>query len=235
MSFNETTDKLDISYHESISPGQIESQQEEEQKKSLFPLPVTSELAEFQKTMIGPAIGFAGFGLGSFVLGIMNTGLLTDLPYVAIGVAFSYGALAQYTASIIEICHRNVFSATSFFTFASFFLAFGIMFVPGSGFVSAAGAIPGQLEKCMGLIEISYAICALIFFLGTLRQPILVRMVLGFTFFSYLFSAAGSFSGVVVLTKIGGWVSFVLALTAWYTLMAMLYNETNTFIKIPFF
>lgn len=222
----------EIVHQESISLGNLEAQQE--QKKSPFPIPQTTELAEFQKTLMGPAIGFASFGLCSFVLGIYNTGILTDLPQVATGVAFSYGALGQYTAAVIEIFHKNVFAAASFFTFASFFLAFGIMMIPGAGFLGPAAAA-GELEKCLGLIEIAYSFAAFIFFLGTFRQPILVRMILGLATLSYLFPACSAFTGIVVLAKIGGWFSFILALVAWYALAAIIYNETNTFIRVPFF
>ncbi|KAI8889547.1 hypothetical protein K501DRAFT_161016, partial [Backusella circina FSU 941] len=179
-------------------------------------------------------IGFGAFGLASFVLGLYNTGLLTNVPQVAVGVAFGYGAIGQFIAAIIEIVHKNPFSAASFTTFASFFVAFGIMFVPSSGFMEAAIAA-GQLEYCLGLIEIAYAISALVFFLGTFRQPIIVRSILGLAFLCYFLSAIGSFTGSVGVTKAAGWFSFILALNAWYALMASIYNETNTFIRVPFF
>ncbi|KAI8083263.1 GPR1/FUN34/yaaH family-domain-containing protein [Gilbertella persicaria] len=227
-------EKIDVSHQESVAIDMMDAQTPLAQKKSLFAPPPTSELAEFQKTLIGPAIGFAAFALCSFVLGLYNTGLITDIPHVAIGIAFGYGSIGQFIAGIIEVVHKNVFAATSFITFASFFLAFGIMMVPGSGFLSMATAA-GQLEKCLGLVEIAYAIAAFIFFLGTFRQPILVRLVLGFAFLSFLFPAIGAFSGIIAFTKIGGWCSFALGLVAWYTLMALIYNETNTFIRVPFF
>lgn len=227
-----TSIEKEIVHQESVSMGNLEAQQE--QTKSLFPVPQTTALAEFQKTLIGPAIGFASFGLCSFVLGIYNAGIVTNLPQVATGVAISYGALGQYTAAIIEIVHKNTFAAASFFTFASFFLAFGIMMIPGAGFLGPAAAA-GELEMCMGLIEIAYSFAAFIFFLGTFRQPILVRMILGLSTLSFLFPALGAFTGIIVLAKIGGWLSFTLALVAWYALAAMIYNETNTFIRVPFF
>ncbi|CEP11094.1 hypothetical protein [Parasitella parasitica] len=181
-----------------------------------------------------PAIEFASFGLCSFVMGIYNAGIVTSLPQVVTSVALSYGALGQYTASVIEILQKNVFAAASFFTFAILFLAFGIMMIPGAGFLGPA-VEANELEMCMGLIEIAYSIAAFILFLGTFRQPILVRMILALSTLSFLFSAIGAFTGVVVVTKIGGWFSFTLALVAWYALAAMIYNETNTFIRLPFF
>lgn len=57
-------------------------------ERSHFHAPPTTELIEFQKKMIGPAIGFASFGLSSFLLGLFNAGVLTSVPQVAVGVAF---------------------------------------------------------------------------------------------------------------------------------------------------
>ena len=228
----DSIDKVDIIHQESI---QIDMPATHEPvKKSLFTPPPHSELAELQKTMIGPAIGFAAFGMCSFVLGLLNAGVITKVPYVAVGIAFSYGAIGQFTAGVIEIFHKNVFSAASFFTFAGFFLAYGIMFLPSSG-ILAALAEAGQIEQTTALFSLSYAIMAFIFFLGTFRQPILVRIILGLTFTSYTLSAIGAFTGVTAVTVAGGWTSFTLGLVAFYTLACLIYNEQNTIFTLPFF
>jgi succinate-acetate transporter protein len=219
-------EKSEIQHHESLTIDAVEIQ------KPLFPVPPTTPLIEFQKTMSGCAIGFASFALSSVVMGLYNTGLITNVPRVAIGIAFSYGSLGQYVASIIQVFHKDTFSAASFFTFASFYLAFGIMFLPGSGFIDMAGE---QLNACMGLIEICYSFAALIFFLGTLKQPILIRFILFCTFLAFLFGAIGSFSGSVAATQAGGWFSFALGIAAWWALAALIYNENNTYIRVPFF
>lgn len=226
-------EKADIQHQESVEIVDIEAQSP--QKKSrLPPPPHFSELVEFQKTLIGPAIGFAAFGLSSFVMGLFNSGLITTIPQVAVGIAFGYGSLGQFCAGIIEIFNKNVFNAASFITFGSFFLSFGVMMIPGAGFFETA-LETNQLNNCMGLIEISYAIAAFIFFMGTLKQPILVRMFLGLSTLSFLLPAAGSFSGITGLTVAGGWTSFTLALVAWYALAACIYNEQNTYFVLPFF
>lgn len=227
-------EKGDIEHQEAVEIIDVESQSVPK-KKSSFPAPLPySERAEFQKTLIGPAIGFAAFGFSSFVFGLYNSGLITDLPQVATGIAFGYGAVGQFTAGIIEIFHKNVFSAASFITFGSFFLSFAIMMVPGAGFFEPAYA-SGQLENCLGLIELGYAISAFIFFLGTLKQALLIRAFLFLTFVSFLLSAISSFSGVHAVGVAGGWCSFALGLLGWYSLAACIYNENNTYFTVPFF
>ncbi|CAO3632800.1 unnamed protein product [Mucor hiemalis] len=235
MSTN-SIEKADIVHQESVlidMPMTPARPLPSKQKVYFTPRP-TTELVEFQKTMLGPAIGFAAFGMCSFVLGLLNAGIITNVPYVAVGIAFSYGAIGQFTAGIIEIFHKNTFSAASFFTFAGFFLAYGIMFIPSSGILAALSQA-GQLEQTIGLFSLSYAVMAFIFFIGTWRQPILIRMILGLTFCSYLLSAIGAFTGVATVTVVGGWFSFTLGLVAFYTLATLIYNETNTVFTLPLF
>jgi hypothetical protein len=81
----DSIEKADIVHQESIA---ISMPHGEAPKRSLYAAPPTTELIEFQKTMIGPAIGFASFALSSFLLGLFNAGVITNVPQVAIGIAF---------------------------------------------------------------------------------------------------------------------------------------------------
>lgn len=182
-------------------------------------------------------IGFGAFALCSFILGLYNSGLITDLPQVAVGVAFGYGAMGQFVCGICEIIAGNAFAATSMLTFAGFFLTFGIMMIPSSGILELTMAMGGieAVHKCMGLVQIAYAIAAFLFLLGALRQPILVRLVLLQVFLAFFTGGIGGLTGVHNWTLASGWISFTLSLTAWYIMSALLFTPQNTFIKLPFF
>ncbi|KAI8883040.1 hypothetical protein K501DRAFT_250221 [Backusella circina FSU 941] len=182
-------------------------------------------------------IGFSGFALCSFVLGLFNSGLITDLPQVAIGVALGFGAMSQFVCGIAELVLGNVFSASSMLTFAGFFFTFGIMMTPSSGFLELAMANGGvhTVNQCMALIEIAFAIAAFIFLLGALRQPYLVQLLLFLAAMSFLLASIGSFTGSVATTKAGGWFSFVLGVVGWYCMAALIYTPDTTYIKLPFF
>ncbi|KAI8139445.1 GPR1/FUN34/yaaH family-domain-containing protein [Fennellomyces sp. T-0311] len=183
------------------------------------------------------AIGFAAFSLCSFVFGLYNSGLITDLPQVAVGVALGFGAIGQLYASIGCFIQGETYSATTFMTYSGFFFAFGIMFCSGSGFVEAATAdgTLTQLHKCMALVQLAFAVCSLFYFLGTLRQPKLIQLILFLVFCTFFFGCLGEFTGVVGLTMTSGWCSFALALVAWYVMCCLIYTEENTFIRLPFF
>ncbi|KAI8391289.1 GPR1/FUN34/yaaH family-domain-containing protein [Radiomyces spectabilis] len=183
------------------------------------------------------AIGFGAFALCAFVLGLYNTGLITGLPQVAVGVALGYGAVGQFISGVGELYLGNTFAGTAMLTYSGFFLSYGVMFTPAGGFLEAAMEAGGleELNRCVGLYMTGYTIVSFLFFLGTFRQPILIRLVLGQVFLTFLFAALGGYTGNIVLTKIGGWFSFTLALTAWYVMCAIIYDDTTTFIRLPFF
>ncbi|KAI9487170.1 MAG: GPR1/FUN34/yaaH family-domain-containing protein [Benjaminiella poitrasii] len=187
---------------------------------------------------IQPApIGFGAFALCSFVLGLYNSGLITSLPQVAVGVAFGYGAMGQFVCGICELVLGNMFAATTMLTFSGFFFTFGIMMVPSSGILELAMASGGleTVHKCMGLVQVGYAIAAFLFLLGTLRQPILIRLVLLQVFLAFLCGGVGGLTGINNFNLASGWISFTLALTAWYVMAALLYTPDHTMIKLPFF
>ncbi|KAI9494313.1 GPR1/FUN34/yaaH family-domain-containing protein [Zychaea mexicana] len=183
------------------------------------------------------AIGFAAFSLCSFVFGLYNSGLITDIPQVATGVAVGFGGLGQLYASIACFLQGETYSATTFLTYSGFFFAFGIMFSVPSGFVEAAtaeGSID-PLNKCMGLVQLAFAICSFFYFLGTLRQPKLIQLILLLVFFTFLFGAIGALTGIHAITVASGWFSFALAAVAWYVMCFFIYTPENTFIRLPFF
>ncbi|KAI8367653.1 GPR1/FUN34/yaaH family-domain-containing protein [Radiomyces spectabilis] len=228
-------EKITVSHNESLALNMTETF--DDSKGKTQPPPNHSSSMPPRKFIEPAAIGFSAFALCSFVLGLYNSGLVTHLPQVAIGVSFGAGAVGQFIAAICEIYLGNTYSATTFLTYSGFFFTYGIMFMPSSGFMSAAMEAGGlaELERCMGLVMAGYAIVSFLFFLGTFRQPWLVRLVLLQVFLTFFFGALGAFTGVAGLTKAGGWLSFTLAVTAWYIMCAILYQDNTTFIKLPFF
>lgn len=189
-------------------------------------------------TKIQPApIGFGAFALCSFVLGLYNTGYVVEFPQIAVGIAFGYGAMGQFICGITELILGNTFAATSMLTFSGFFFTFGIMLIPSSGlfeFIVKNGGLVA-FEETLGLIQVAYGIAAFLFFLGTFRQPILIRLTLLQVFLAFLCGGIGGLTGIHNFVLAGGWISFTLSLTAWYIMAAIIYTPDHTFVKLPFF
>ncbi|KAI9010002.1 GPR1/FUN34/yaaH family-domain-containing protein [Phycomyces nitens] len=182
------------------------------------------------------AIGFSAFAVGAFVLGVVNTGLLTEIPHVAVGIALGYSAIGQFVCGITDLIIGNTFGATTMLTFSGFFLSYGIMLLPSTGtFQALASKGAEDLENCIGLYMLSFAIPSFFYFVGSLRQPYFVRAILLQVFLTFFLGAISALAGVPVLAKVGGWFSITLAATAWYVTCAILYREQPTIISLPLF
>lgn len=181
------------------------------------------------------AIGFGAFALGSFIIGMTNTGVVTNVPQLAIGVAVGFSAVGQLICGIGELLLGNTFAGTSMLTYSGFFFSYGILLSTPSGFLQAATTEgTHELEMCLGLWQIAFAVPSFIFFIGTMRQPYVIRFVLLQVFLTFFFGGLGAFTGVAGLTKAGGWFSFTLAITAWYVMTAILFEEEK-FVRLPLF
>ncbi|KAI8336095.1 GPR1/FUN34/yaaH family-domain-containing protein [Chlamydoabsidia padenii] len=182
------------------------------------------------------AIGFASFATGALMMGLYCIGLLTNLPQVVVGVALGYTGISQFISGFMELLIGNTFAATTMMTYSGFFISFGIMFSPASGFLEIAEKQGTEaLQTCMGLYMLGYTFISFLFFLGTFRQPWLIRGTLLQVFLSFLFSCLGNFLHNQTLTAVSGWISISLALTAYYVMAVIIFDDTTTFIKLPFF
>jgi succinate-acetate transporter protein len=235
--------KADIQHREIEMPTHITQYEEEKKAGSVHNAhhhgqpPHAYDLPSSIARLNPAPIGFGAFALCSFVLGLYNSGLVVNIPQVAVGVAFGYGAMGQFVSGICELIIGNMFAATSMLTFSGFFFTYGIMMIPSSGFFAFALENGGleTINLCMGLVQIAYCIAAFLFLLGALRQPILIRLVLLQVFLAFLCGGVGGLTGIVKFNIASGWISFSLALTAWYVMCALLFTPENTMIKLPFF
>lgn len=174
-------------------------------------------------------IGFAAFSLCSFVFGLYNSGLVTSLPQVAIGVSLGFGGMGQFVAGILCYFLGETFPATTFLTYAGFFFAFGVMFCSGSGFLEAAtaGGSLHELNQCMGLIQLAFAIATFFYIFGALRQPKTIILLLLLVFLTYLVGAIGAFTGNASTTKGAGWLSFLVGVVGWVSSSRMVKNRAS--------
>lgn len=230
-----STEKPQVDYHETIEVVS-NSSVEQQVREIIAKLQQEGQVSPPKKVANPITIGFGSFALCSFVLGLFNAGIITDLPQVAVGVALGNGAIGQLVAAIALLCQGDTFSSTTFMMYSGFFFAYTLMFCSGSGFLEATTANGvHDLNQCMGLIQLAYACVTACYFLGSLRMPIVIRIVLALVFCCYFFGCLGAFTGIVALTKLGGWFSFALAIGSWYIMCAMLYDEEHTWIKLPLF
>ena len=68
-------------------------------------------------------LGLAAFALTTFILSVVNTGMVDAEP-VVFGVALAYGGIAQLLAGMWEFAKGNTFGATAFASYGGFWISF---------------------------------------------------------------------------------------------------------------
>ncbi|HEY3727341.1 MAG TPA: acetate uptake transporter [Solirubrobacteraceae bacterium] len=177
------------------------------------------------------ALGLASFATTTFVLSIINTGLVGGGVATASGVvaalALAVGGIAQFTAGVWEFRTGNTFGATAFCSFGAFWISFWWLLHFG------AAEIPKtELFSAVGLYLWAWGIFTAYMFIASLRTTggvALVFLLLAITFI-ILGIGNSALAGTLSLTngtiKLGGWFGLATAIVAWYVSFAVVVNST---------
>jgi uncharacterized protein len=188
--------------------------------------PIADEPAESSRGGWTPAdpgpLGLAGFAMTTFVLSMINTGLISKASEpVVLGLALAYGGIAQFAAGMWEFRTGNTFGAVAFTSFGAFWVsywAFVTFFAPTIP--------PEHVASAVGLFDISWGIFTAYMFFASLRTTAAVAVVfflLAVTFFLLGLGEANESKGLV---EVGGWVGILTAIAAWYASFAAVINST---------
>jgi hypothetical protein len=187
----------------------------------------------------GP-LGLTAFATTTFVLSMINTGLVgggvLTASGVVIGLALAYGGIAQFTAGLWEFRTGNTFGATAFCSYGAFWISFYILLHIG------ASAIPkNELGSAVGLYLWAWGIFTVYMFVASLRTTgaiALVLLLLAITFIvlgignSALAGTTNTTNGTI---KLGGWIGLGAAVAAWYASFAGVINATFGRTILPVF
>ncbi len=161
-------------------------------------------------------LGLAAFALTTFLLSAKNAGW-TDGGNAWLGFAFAYGGLAQLLAGMWEFRNRNVFGATAFSTYGSFWIGLGL-------YVQLVeGGSPNALND-LGFILLAFAIFNTYMLLWSSRVNVAVFLVFLTLEITEIVLFAGFFSDSETIIKAGGMAGIVTAIVAWYTSAAGVVN-----------
>ncbi|MBG0740707.1 acetate uptake transporter [Paeniglutamicibacter antarcticus] len=168
------------------------------------------------------ALGLGAFALTTFVLSVVNAGLIPKLDEpVVLGLALFYGGVAQFAAGIWEFANRNTFGATAFCSYGAFWLSFWFLVQ-----FRAADLPPADAGKGIGLFLLAWAIFTAYMTVAASRVSMAVFGVFIFLTLTYIALAIGAFTSSDSLTVIGGWLGIITALIAWYASFAVVTNST---------
>ncbi len=168
------------------------------------------------------ALGLGAFAMTTFVLSVVNTGMIPKLDEpVVLGLALFYGGAAQFAAGIWEFANRNTFGATAFCSYGAFWLSFWFLVQ-----FRAADLPPADAGKGVGLFLLAWAIFTAYMSVAASRVSIAVFAVFVFLTLTLIALALGDFTKSDSLTVVGGWLGIITALLAWYTSLAVVMNFT---------
>jgi succinate-acetate transporter protein len=210
------------------------------------PDPTGGRLAGWTPADPGP-LGLAGFAGTTFVLSMVNSGLVGDktlvggglLPLVA-GVALAYGGIAQLLAGLWEFRTGNTFGAVAFSSYGAFWISFFLIVQLGvPGVVAGHGA--GELFSGLGLYLWMWGIFTAYMFIASLRTTGAVALVFLLLAATFIILGIGNsaLAGTTNVTnntiKIGGFVGLATAIAAWYASFAAVINSTFGRVVAPVF
>ena len=185
--------------------------------------------------MMAPAadpapLGLAAFALTTFLLSAANAKWMTTATGDAwLGFALAYGGLAQFAAGMWEFRNRNVFGATAFGTYGTFWIGLALWRLlvappPAGAGPLAAAAHAAAADKDLGWILLAFAIFNTYMLLWSTLLNWAIFAVFLTLEATEIVLFIGNFAANANIVKIGGYVGVLTALVAWYTSAAIVVN-----------
>ncbi len=167
-------------------------------------------------------LGLAAFALTTFVLSMVNSGLVSDKAEpVVFGLALAYGGIGQLLAGMWEFKTGNTFGATAFSSYGAFWISFWALV---TFFIKDIPA--SEAGSAVGLYLWAWGIFTAYMFVASLRTNVAVALVFFLLTATFIILGIGNSGGNTSIVKLGGYVGLVTALAAWYASFAQVINFT---------
>lgn len=149
------------------------------------------------RTFANPApLGLLSFATGIFlisILGVHARGITT--PNILVGVILFFGGLCQFLAGIMEFIAGNSFGATVFPAYAAFNFSYAMIYLPGTGIISAYtdenGLRASEFNNAIGMYCWAWFILTVIFTITATRSSWPLFLTLFFLDIELLLLAVG--------------------------------------------
>lgn len=175
-------------------------------------------------------VGVGGFALTTFTLGLYTSGLLNPQGAVlVIALAAFYGGLTQFIAGFFALARGDLFPAAFMTSYGAFWFSYVavLLFV-----VPRAGAAAGQ---AVSIFLVMWTVITLIFTLASLGTNWTVFVTFIVFDIALILADIGAGANSAGVTQASGWAEMVLAVLAWYIVMAEIVNETLGRAIFPLF
>ena len=163
----------------------------------------------------GP-LGLAGFALTTFILSLINAGILSAAHIgIVIGLAVAYGGIAQFTAGMWEFRSGNTFGATAFSSYGAFWISFALILI-GTGL----NKDNAPDNTAVGYYLLAWGIFTVLMMLASFRTNLATALVFVLLAATFLVLAVGNFQNSTSIIGLGGYLGLATAIVAWYTALA---------------
>ncbi len=173
-------------------------------------------------------LGLAGFGLTTFILMLVDTGLATGSSLaIVVSLALAYGGLGQLIAGWWDFHNGNTFGGVAFTSYGLFWWSFAAFVFLFQG--KDAGNIVAWYLLMWGVFTFYM-------WIGTLRQAWPVMIVFLLLWITFVLLAIGAFRGDADgsgLTLIGGYVGILTAIAAFYASARTIINDAFGRVVLP--
>lgn len=169
------------------------------------------------------ALGLVGFGLTTFLLSLINAGILPPGGEgVVVPLALAYGGLIQLIAGILEFRLGNTFGMTAFLSYGAFWWWFALLQIfAHTGVVDLAAAGP-TVGVALGL----WGILTLYLWISTFALPRILFAIFLTLWITFFLLSAGSLTGTLLLSRLGGWLGLLCGALAIYGSFGLVTNAT---------
>ncbi len=175
------------------------------------------------------ALGFIGFGLTTTLLSLVYTGAFPS-DAMMLGMIIFLGGFAEIVAACMLWRMGDTFAMTAFGAFGFFWLSLAtITIAPALGLTGAASA------NAVSAYLILWGIFTAGMFLGTLKAPKAVTLLIGMLAILFLLLGAGAGLPNADVTKFAGYWGIINGLVGIYIAVALVVNEANGKEILPLF
>ncbi|KIK66691.1 hypothetical protein GYMLUDRAFT_55397 [Collybiopsis luxurians FD-317 M1] len=181
----------------------------------------------------GP-MGLFSFASTTFILSMYNVGTRgISHTNVVLGMALFAGGLTQFIAGMWEFPRGNVFGATAFASYGSFWMSYATIFIPASG-IQAAYSDPDEFANAVGIFLIAWFMITFFFLLAVLRRNVAFSVLLTALDLALLMLSIAEWSGNPHVLTAGGAFGICTGLIAFYIgVSELLRAEPRAVARLP--
>jgi hypothetical protein len=187
-----------------------------------------TRLVNVKDTTANPApLGLLAFGLTTVLLNLHNAGFFA-LGSMILAMGIFYGGIAQIIAGIMEWKKNNTFGTTAFISYGLFWLSLvGLLVMPSLGM--------GAAQDNAGMVAYltMWGIFTGVMFFATLKNNRALQFVFASLTILFFLLAIGDATGSVVVKTIAGYEGIICGLSAMYTGLAQVLNESYGRVVLP--